>query len=453
MEATDLLVTPVLFLVVLLVAWFIRPWVTYEENRQYFIPALVVRVVGALALGALYQFYYGGGDTFNYFTHGGKQIYEAFLDEPAIAFKLIFADTNYPEGVYKYAARIWMYRDPPAYMVVRIAGIFAILTGGTYSGTALLFALVSFSGLWAMYMAFCKLFPQHINRLALAILFIPSTVFWGSGILKDSITFGMLGWSTAALIHLLYWRKHPVRWLVILVLSLLLIAKIKVYIVLSFIPAAMVWLYKLSLKKIPNQMARLLAAPLIILLVMGFGALTVYQISKSSPRYALDRLAETARITAYDIGRWTGRSAGSRYDLGDFDGTLPSMLRLAPAAINVSLFRPYLWEVRNPLMLLAALESFVLTIITLIIVVRMIRYRIRVLRSPAAWFALTFVLVFAFAVGISTYNFGSLFRYKVPLMPFFAILLTLAWGSASRQISHIRQQKQNERLSNRALAP
>ncbi len=62
--------------------------------------------------------------------------------------------------------------------VVRIAGIFAIITGGTYSGVALLFALVSFSGLWAMYMAFCKLFPKHVFGMALAILFIPSTIFW-----------------------------------------------------------------------------------------------------------------------------------------------------------------------------------------------------------------------------------------------------------------------------------
>ena len=108
------------------------------------------------------------------------------------------------------------------------------------------------------------------------------------------------------------------------------------------------------------------------------------------------------------------------------------MIRLAPAAINVSLFRPYIWEVRSPLMLLASLEGMVLFIFTLIILYRMLWYKINVLTRPAAWFSLVCSITFAFAVGISTYNFGTLFRYKVPLMPFYAILLVLAYSRSQK---------------------
>ena len=111
---------------------------------------------------------------------------------------------------------------------------------------------------------------------------------------------------------------------------------------------------------------------------------------------------------------------------------------LAPAAINVALYRPYLWEVRNPLMLLASLEGLALLIFTIIILFRIIWYKVNLLNSPAAWFSLVFSLTFAFAVGISTYNFGTLFRYKLPLMPFFAILIVLAWRN-SQQVSKIEQ--------------
>ena len=78
----------------------------------------------------------------------------------------------------------------------------------------------------------------------------------------------------------------------------------------------------------------------------------------------------TAKITAYDIGYYTGRDAGSGYSLGELDGTFGSMIRLSPQAINVSLFRPYLWEVKNPLMLLSALESFLLLSLCLYIIVK-----------------------------------------------------------------------------------
>jgi len=432
MDARDLIIAPLVILVIYGVAFLVRPYVTYEENRKYFFPALTLKFLGALGLGVLYQFYYGGGDTFGYYTHGASHIFDAFLDQTSIAFKLIFYDNNYEDGVFKYASRIWMYRDTPAYMVVRIAGILAIMTGGTYSGTALLFALISFSGLWAMFMAFCKLFPNQILGLAIAILFIPSTIFWGSGILKDSITYGMLGWSTAAVIQLLYWRRRPLLWLFILVISLVLAFKIKEYIVLSFVPAAMIWAYFVLIKKLRNKMTRILVAPFVVASIVTISVYTVYKVGENSPRYSISNLAETARITAYDIGRWTGRNAGSRYDLGDFDGTPSSMIRLAPAAINVSLFRPYIWEVRSPLMLLASLEGMVLFIFTLIILYRMLWYKINVLTSPAAWFSLVFSITFAFAVGISTYNFGTLFRYKVPLMPFYAILLVLAYSRSQK---------------------
>ena len=164
----------------------------------------------------------------------------------------------------------------------------------------------------------------------------------------------------------------------------------------------------------------------------------IFKVGENSPRYSIENFAETARITAYDVGRFTGRNAGSRYDLGDFEGNIFSMLRLAPAAINVSLYRPYLWEVRGPLMLLAALEGLTLLIFTIIILFRVVWFKINVLNSPAAWFSLVFSLTFAFAVGISTYNFGTLFRYKVPLMPFFAILLVLAWSRSKQQVKKIK---------------
>ena len=36
-----------------------------------------------------------------------------------------------------------------------------------------------------------------------------------------------------------------------------------------------------------------------------------------------------------------------------------------------------------------------------------------------------FSISFAFAVGVSTFNFGTLVRYKIPLLPFFLVALVL----------------------------
>ena len=91
MEVKDLFITPIVILFVLGVAKVLKPLVTTPDTERYFLPALVVKMVGAIALGAIYQFYYGGGDTFNYFYHGTFHIWQAFLDDPMKGIKLILA--------------------------------------------------------------------------------------------------------------------------------------------------------------------------------------------------------------------------------------------------------------------------------------------------------------------------------------------------------------------------
>jgi hypothetical protein len=49
----------------------------------------------------------------------------------------------------------------------------------------------------------------------------------------------------------------------------------------------------------------------------------------------------------------------------------------------------------------------------------------RSFQDPTILFCLVFSLIFAFAVGVSTYNFGTLMRYKIPLMPFYCVGLVL----------------------------
>ena len=432
MNFNDVLIGFTVALFILIMAGLVMPFFTNSLNRKYFFPALIFKMISAILLGLLYHFYYGGGDTFTYFTNGGIHIYHAFWDKPSLAWHLLFGETDYGHGVFKYASQIWMYNDPSSFVVVRIAGFISLFVGGSYIATSLIFAALSFSGIWAMYSSFAKIFPSKEWLLALAILFIPSTVFWGSGILKDTVTFGFLGWATAAFIHLIYGSQKRYLWVVVFVFSLFVIYQIKLYIVMCLLPAMIIWAYLVSINKVKNTVLRYMLAPFIISIALLFAGVAVYSVGQNNKKYAVENLAKTAQITAYDVGRYTGGSAGSRYDLGDLDGGFLSMLKLGPAAINVAMFRPYLWEVRNPLMLLASLEGLLLFMLTTIVLVKSRKSLFKTLNNPAIIFSLIFSLTFAFAVGISTYNFGTLFRYKVPLMPFYGIFLAIAWSKSDK---------------------
>ena len=243
MEAKDLIATPVYLLIFLVAAYFLRPQVSTPLTRRYFFPALMLKFLGALFLGLIYQFYYGGGDTFGYTTYGASHIWRAFLDEPPVAFDMIFGTNEYTTKNFKYAVKIWYFDDAASYFVVRVAGILSLLSFNTYSVIALLFAIISFSGLWAFYTALTKWYPKLHLPFAIAIFGIPSVVFWGSGVMKDTLTIGALGWAMYALVNLIVFKKQLWVSIPILVLAILVIYTIKIYILLCFFPSVMIWLF------------------------------------------------------------------------------------------------------------------------------------------------------------------------------------------------------------------
>lgn len=435
MELRDIIVTPLLIIFIYCMAYVIRPRVTNVITRRYFFPALTVKIFGALALGFLYQFYYAGGDTFNFHTHGSRHIWNALIDTPTKGFTLLFTDVSQMHGAYEYASRIYFLNDPSSFFVIRIAALFDLLTFSTYSATAVLFALISFGGGWALFTYMCRLKPALHGWIAAAILFIPSVVFWGSGLMKDTLTFASLGFLTYALGNI-FEKKRTLSSLLLLMVSMFVIFSIKKYILFCFLPAAMIWFYRLQVKAIHSHVLKILIVPFFIAIVTGASYYSLLLVGEGDTRYSLDKIAETAKTTAYDIRYYTGREAGSGYSLGELEGTFTSMISLAPQAVNVSLFRPYVWEVRNPLMALSAVEGLLLLIFTLYVILKKRTDVFRACREPIVLFCVVFSLTFAFAVGVSTYNFGTLSRYKIPLMPFYMLALIF-----------IRYYENNERKS------
>lgn len=423
MDLRDLIVTPLVIVLVYISAYLLRGRVTDGITRRYFMPALTCKIIGALALGILYQFYYGGGDTFNFHTHGSRHIWEAFWDSPEKGLKLMFSDGTDYRGIYEYARRIPFFRDPTSYTVIRLAAFFDLFTFSAYSATAVLFSVISFIGLWMLFQSFYEIMPERHKYIAAATLFIPSVVFWGSGLLKDTITLACLGMATFCVKRLFLDRRVSVSYGLLLLVSLYGMFLIKKYILINYLPAAILWIYTANLAHIRSTVFKILLFPFISALVVVAGYYAVQQVSKDDPRYALNKLSNTAKVTAYDIAYQTGRDAGSTYTLGELDGSFGSMIKLAPQAVNVSLFRPYLWEVRNPLMLMSAIEAMILLALTLYVLRARWTRILSVLTNPHVVFCLVFSITFAFAVGVSTFNFGTLSRYKIPSLPFYTLAL------------------------------
>ncbi|MFC5269353.1 hypothetical protein [Adhaeribacter terreus] len=449
MDLKDLFLTPIYLILIYGMAYWIRPKVTTNVTRKYFIPALTLKLIGAITLGLIYQFYYGSlgnpaGDTFNYFWHS-KQITQAFYDSPKIGLKLLFSHGEYDSDTYRYTIWMFWYKAPTEFLIAKIASVIGIFALNTYTVIALFFAFISFSGFWALYIAFLELYPKLTKEFAIAIFFLPSVFFWGSGLMKDSLTLGGLGWVFFGFYNIFIAKKQIFWSIVALIIAGYLILTVKIYILLSFIPPALFWIFNENNRRIKSHTIRLIAKPVFIGLggiVSYFGALNI---TAGDEKYDIEKLGERSKITQVYLSEYV--TSGSAYNIGELDGTIGGMLKLAPAAVNVTLFRPYLWEVRNPVMLLSALEAVFFMYLTVYLF-----YQTGILKSlkligntPILLFCFIFSIIFAIGVGTSSGNFGTLVRYKIPLMPFYLSALYI-------MRSYAQTAKKQKKLIARAIS-
>jgi hypothetical protein len=288
--------------------------------------------------------------------------------------------------------------------------------------------------MWLFFLAFYNQYPHLHKGLAVAAFFIPSVFFWGSGLLKDTVALTFLGICTYLTSRIFFEKKYNWFTLLLFLACLYGLYSIKVYIFLNFLPAAIFWVFLRRFETIHSPALKATLLPFVIVTALFAGYFAVTKASEDNPKYSINNLAETARVTAYDIRFYTGKDAGSGYTLGELDGSFSSMLAMAPQAINVSLFRPYLWEVNNPLMFLSALESLAFFITALYLIFMLRSRAFKALGNADVLFALIFAISFAFAVGVSTFNFGTLARYKIPVLPFLMTAIVLIYDHAKRPV-------------------
>ena len=185
MQLTNFIAVLFWLFIIYSVAFIIKE-LKYANNSQvfkkYFLPGLTVKILGALAFDFIYIFYYNGGDTVAYYQLS-LGLYEAFFYRPWAAIQVLF--TNAGQSNY-YIADITrsmqhFFAESGTFMVIKVCAIFNLITYNSFVATSLLFAFVSYLGLWAMYRVFIRVYPNMQKSMAVAVFFLASVGFLGLG--------------------------------------------------------------------------------------------------------------------------------------------------------------------------------------------------------------------------------------------------------------------------------
>lgn len=426
LHSQDIFLTPIYLLIVsFIINHYSKSKTKGRLERKYFLIGAYSRIFGGLSLGIIYEFVYQGGDTSAYWLYGTR-ITDLFLQDPLIGLQMLieFGDKYSPE-VLRYIYDIIWHPNPTEFSICILSGLIGIFSFKTYSVITIFFALISFSGSWKMYQTFTFLYPEQKKKLLISCLLIPSVIFWGGGMMKDTICLGALGWLFWAFHMGLIEKKQIIKSVIIATVSIYTIATIKIYILLAFLPPAMNWIFLEQIKKVKNKSLRLILAPFFISLGLIVATLGMTNLTEGDERFDIDNIGERTKINQEWLSG--GVQTGSAYNIGKLDGTLNSIIEVAPQAVVVTLFRPYLWEVRSPIMLLSAFEAtfFLLYTVYLFITIGVLKTLKLIFSKPILLFSFVFCIILAIGVGTSSGNFGTLVRYKIPLLPFYLSALII----------------------------
>lgn len=421
------LVVAVIFITFLLLSQR-RKMMKIDKNPEYsyYVLGFYAKFFSSIIFVIVFYYIYQGGDTYGYFS-SAMSLANLFYKNPEGYF-YVMSHNHSPESMSYFdffTGYPWGYliQDARTFLVIKLISPLAILTFKSFLISNIILGYITYRGSWKLFQLFYHYYPHLHLQLSISILFMPSVLFYGSGILKDSFTFMSASLFTYHFHSIFIIKKYNLKNVFYLIMYAFLIIGIKPYILMILLPGLLIWVVFLRMKRIKNRSIKVLLVPMLIIGVLGFTILFFSSIGGSMDKFSVDKALSTASMTQNDLKQ--DYYEGASFNIGNFDGTTQSALLLFPNATFAGMFRPFITEADSALVLLSALENLFL----LFLFIRMFfRGSLKMIYNvisadPILIFCLFFSVFFAFMLGITTSNFGALTRFKIPMLPFFASAL------------------------------
>lgn len=293
-----------------------------------------------------------------------------------------------------------------------LTGLVYALVGPTKLGGFLVFSWLGFWGQYFFYRAFRLAFPggDH-RRYALLVFFLPSLVFWPSGIGKESWVVLSLGVTAYGAAKLFARRRGA---FLSLGLGLAGTALARPHVALAVF-SAVVFGYVIGRTHATSPLAVFAkGAGLTILLLSSLVMIT--QVKGFFGVTSLD--SQSIEEVLQKQQKNTGQGGS------EFETERANSITDFPQALVSILFRPFLFEAHNPQAAIAAAEGSLLLVLFFRSRRRIVSGVRRLRSSPylalAGAYTMLFVLLFS-----SFANFGIIVRQRVQLLPFVLVLLAL----------------------------
>jgi hypothetical protein len=295
--------------------------------------------------------------------------------------------------------------------MIRFSALLKLFSMGTYYPHAIIMCFLSLCGLTAIYRFFTSFVSGKENLLLIAVFLMPSTLIWTSGLIKEAFLMFSLGMLLNTLYNLIEKKELNRSNYIQLIAFLFCLFLIKPYIIFLLIPIVAGWI--LLKRNSHSQLLKLIAVYFFYGCMVLFASEFLF--GKRIPQLLSDKQAEFFHVANRD-------HANSFIEIPQLTNSYSSLIINAPNAIKNVVFRPSIFEVKNPLMLLAAIENLLITLALLLCIYYLIKSKFNI---GSYWILLAFYFCMSVFVltGLVTPILGAIVRYKVPALPFFLFVM------------------------------
>jgi len=341
-------------------------------------------------------------DTWAYHAES-LQEYELLKSHPGEFIYNLF-HTTYEGGYSNFLTteQSW-WNDVKSNFIIKLMAIFNLFSFGHYYVNVIFICFLTFFGPVAIYRVMKQVFPNKNLPVLLASFFIPSFLYWTSGLHKEGLIFCGL----ALMIYHFYFgfsekRFGIKRWLGIL-LGFLLVLILRNFLIFTLLPPLIAWMLTERFKWKPVPVFGITA---LLFVVLFFTA-----------RY-LHPAADLPRATVIKQEEFLKLGGGSAVAVTRLEPSFKSFVSNAPQAAALSMVRPYPSDVRHLLSLAAAVE---INLLLLMLVLFLFSRPFRRTVSPFACFCILFSFGVLMMIGYTVNILGAVVRYRSIVLPLLVV--------------------------------
>jgi hypothetical protein len=395
--------------------FFLTKRYSNEIAPVWWMIAFILKILAGIFLIFIYTNYYfdrNKADIFKYYDDG-KILWNSSKDNPNDFIKIIFGiyDKNeYQTLKDKYLINTsnWERANYVPItcdnrMMIRINAILMPLTGGNYLLHMLFFVFLAFIGQFL----FFKSINPYIKNAKLSfiiIFFFPSLVLWTSGVLKEALVMFLLGlWFFS--IHKIITKRVSIFTIILFILVTILFFTVKIYIIIGLFLAIFPLIISKVLKKIE-----------IWKLYLVFLLFYILCIPLIKWIFNLDLLMIVVNKLTLATNLAISENAGSLINPLNLKPTIFSFILNAPLALVNTLFRPFVTDLHNIIVIPAFIENVLwisFAIFTFIFHKKSLHRNNKLILFSFLLFALIEFLL----IGYTTPIVGAIVRYRIfPLL-------------------------------------